>query len=859
MKKVSSHQLKLLSVMMVIAILFTTLIPSTALAAKTADSASYQLTTALGNYVYADAVNSCYYVLTEDKLTVVDAESGTSEVFYDFKAKSSDPDNFRFCDFYASDDTLYYLYQCGSDSVVCVINFPKFSVFKNTLRFACTSVMCTKSGDILVYSPLNSGMVFVVKANGTTDYYKISSPILDFYGEDTSGNIYYRQSHGVTYAAYDGNSFTESNRRLTDFPADTGSRSMPIEIFDNRYIADYRGNLYTLDNGNVTKVLQFNRKGDTKSPYPVAGTAMLLIPDTHYVIGLGGNNEIETYDLTTGQKISSVSMDHRVHSLCQFGPEVIVLEQEKKGNYCELYYLGDLAELEPEVIDLNTQSVYANRSAAEVAQRYSGAIANYSLSRALLSDKGSDKVPYAASVMSNTSQKALLSFSNYQRWLAGLTPYQTGDASAKDCASKGAVLLAASPVQGHYPPKPNDMANDFYDVAYKGTGGNLAYHPGIKTVADGITAIRGLTNDTENLSNKEQMSDDGRYYQGYNTPGHRNTFLQRGGQYVTYGAANGILVQYYEYAQDDPNQSGTIAEVNNNQNAYAWPAPGAFPLEEIDVHAVWTVNLNTDVVNTGSKDLNIIITDLTTGEKFVRNTVMHDKDGQREGYSLTNYWGKVISFTPPKTDSYQGKSYRVTIENLINQNGMPVSLTYTINMLSYSDTFTIDSRVYQLDENGNLVPATQPTEPTATTEPTLEPTNPSDIPTDPTDVTDPTFGPTAPSDTPTDPTDATDPTFGPTAPSDVPTDPTNPTEPSNPDPVTFLVGDVNNDGKVNGADSGILSRYTSGWKNYESKIINRDAADINRDGKINGADSGLLSRYTSGWKTVLKYFILISI
>ena len=69
-----------------------------------------------------------------------------------------------------------------------------------------------------------------------------------------------------------------------------------------------------------------------------------------------------------------------------------------------------------------------------------------------------------------------------------------------------------------------------------------------------------------------------------------------------------------------------------------------------------------------------------------------------------------------------------------------------------------------------------------------------------------------------------------------------------------LKGDLNGDGKVNGADAGILSRYTSDWKGYADKIKNMDAADINGDGKVNGADAGLLSRYTSGWESVKKYF-----
>lgn len=71
---------------------------------------------------------------------------------------------------------------------------------------------------------------------------------------------------------------------------------------------------------------------------------------------------------------------------------------------------------------------------------------------------------------------------------------------------------------------------------------------------------------------------------------------------------------------------------------------------------------------------------------------------------------------------------------------------------------------------------------------------------------------------------------------------------------SVLIGDVNDDGIINGADAGVLSRYTSGWKDYEEKIKNPAAADVNADGKINGADAGFLSRYVSGWMQYARYF-----
>ena len=84
-------------------------------------------------------------------------------------------------------------------------------------------------------------------------------------------------------------------------------------------------------------------------------------------------------------------------------------------------------------------------------------------------------------------------------------------------------------------------------------------------------------------------------------------------------------------------------------------------------------------------------------------------------------------------------------------------------------------------------------------------------------------------------------------------------EPTTVEPTTepkpaVTIGDVNGDGNVNGADAGLLSRYTSGWDGYASKIKDMKAADINGDGKVNGADSGILSRYTSGWDGYNKYF-----
>lgn len=80
------------------------------------------------------------------------------------------------------------------------------------------------------------------------------------------------------------------------------------------------------------------------------------------------------------------------------------------------------------------------------------------------------------------------------------------------------------------------------------------------------------------------------------------------------------------------------------------------------------------------------------------------------------------------------------------------------------------------------------------------------------------------------------------------------TEPTTAPVPNIIAGDISNDGTVNGANAGVLSRYASGWAGYADKINNWAAADINNDGLVNGADAGILSRHVSGWTQYARFF-----
>lgn len=63
-----------------------------------------------------------------------------------------------------------------------------------------------------------------------------------------------------------------------------------------------------------------------------------------------------------------------------------------------------------------------------------------------------------------------------------------------------------------------------------------------------------------------------------------------------------------------------------------------------------------------------------------------------------------------------------------------------------------------------------------------------------------------------------------------------------------LPGDLNNDGKVNIRDLGVLQQYLNGWE----MTFEESAADLTADGKINIRDLGLLQQYLNGWDIELK-------
>ena len=347
-------------------------------------------------------------------------------------------------------------------------------------------------------------------------------------------------------------------------------------------------------------------------------------------------------------------------------------------------YAVPAAAAETKTINLNEQACYL-RTKGDIVEAFSQAVPQ-DYDAAFFAEEGSAHAPYKEFTMTDIAKENAVRVANYYRWLEGLSGFESASADAWSRAAKGSVLIERNieltKELSHYPEKPADMDEAFYRDGYAATSSsNIAYGFGASQRALlGLT--RGFLND-----------------EGFTVPGHRNTFMTRNGVSFAAGYSKKCAVNTIIYT-DDPNQQGESV-VGNNNPAYAWPTPGYFPEEDISTKAVWTINLNTDAVRPASDTYTVTITDMGTGEKFVRNSTA-------TGLFDSPYWGRYICFKSPDADSYSGKSYKVEVSDMVDAARNPVNFEYTVNFFSYEDEVEIDGATYTSDAYGRLTRTSAP-------------------------------------------------------------------------------------------------------------------------------------------------------
>lgn len=499
----------------------------------------------------------------------------------------------------------------------------------------------------------------------------LSKPIDSFFGFAEGGKFYCAESQPfirrLKSGAYTGGSLTLDSGS----PASLNYYYIRPAAMTGGYLATCATDIYDPATGAV--VASFSGTGFSRK---FCGANAVVADGVAYVLATA--HTVRAFELNSGELTGYYSTDKTIVSLIEGKNGLVLLTRADTGCRYEVLPFDGFEAVGEQLIDLNTLPAF-QRTQSEIVRRFSEAVPQ-DYNAPMFSETGSVTAPYKEYTISEGTQESLVRTASYYRWLAGLKGFETADATAWSNAAKGAVLTERNFVLthslSHTPEKPADMDDDFYQAGYTATStSNISYGYGSDQYAV-VNLLRGFLND-----------------RGYLIPGHRDTFMTRNGVsfaagYSKQGGVNTIIYQ------GDPNPQGASV-TGNDLPAYAWPAPGHFPAEDIDTSAVWTINLNTDLAGTTDKEVCVTITDLQTGEQFVR-------DSEETGLYSTTSWGKYLSFLPPTATSYAGKRYRVEVTNLINAEMLPVKLSYTVSFFSYADGAELDGVICTADKYGRL-------------------------------------------------------------------------------------------------------------------------------------------------------------
>lgn len=281
-------------------------------------------------------------------------------------------------------------------------------------------------------------------------------------------------------------------------------------------------------------------------------------------------------------------------------------------------------------------------------------------------------LPYAAGALTDEYLQSGLAHLNYIRYAAGL-PAATLVPEWSELSQYGATLLASIDVLTHYPGKPADMPQDFYDKGYEATtSSNISYRWGYGDQNFIISSLEGCMSDNSN-SNRSAL-------------GHRRWLLnpledmQVGfGQAEAEGGSVYVVTKVFE--------SGSYGQLPTVDYEYvAWPASGNFPSELITKQDPWSVTLNPRLYKRPSaSQVSVTLTRESDGKTW------NFYSGTTDGFftvNTSNYGVNNCIIFQTDQDSWDNAlydgTYHVTVSGLTKIDGSAATLSYDVDFFDVS-------------------------------------------------------------------------------------------------------------------------------------------------------------------------------
>ena len=298
----------------------------------------------------------------------------------------------------------------------------------------------------------------------------------------------------------------------------------------------------------------------------------------------------------------------------------------------------------------------------------------------------SAKAPYAIGVVSDSNLQNGITYTNFIRYIANMPEVRLG-AAENEAAQYGAVVMAANDVLSHYPERPADMEQDFYEKGLEAaSSSNIA--SGYTTIAN---AIQGFMNDNSSSNNLDTL-------------GHR--------RWILYPS---LLNTGFGYAQSVSNRSYIAMKVfrceavakEPDYNFISWPASGYFPNDILPNYGIpWSITVNPKKYQRPSiENLKVTVTRLSDGKTWVMDKstggsergidkmFLHMNTG---GYGVNN----CIVFNlglESNSDRRQGFNgiFTVQVDGLKTLGNEDASIKYAVNFFKLGAVAT--DEVYEND------------------------------------------------------------------------------------------------------------------------------------------------------------------
>ena len=273
--------------------------------------------------------------------------------------------------------------------------------------------------------------------------------------------------------------------------------------------------------------------------------------------------------------------------------------------------------------------------------------------------------PYSTGVLQPGYMQDALDKTNFARYLVGLPDDVTLDAAYTDEVQHSAVVLAG--IGGsltHYPVKPADMDQSFFDIGYAGTtssniaAGNMALH----LTVDVYLSDAGDTNIA--------------------VVGHRRWILNPSLAKTGFGWAKKTGSLYNTYSAMhafDRSRSDVVT-----YTSYGWPAAGPFPRDFFPDGTPWSIHLDTFDYDYDMTGVVVTLTRVGDGSSWTFNQADHtaDTSGSGEYFNIDGpgYGSPAcIIFRPPLSLHYNvGDAFDVRVSGKLYTKGTtnPVQLNY---------------------------------------------------------------------------------------------------------------------------------------------------------------------------------------